>query len=332
MKRYIIALAAAVLATAAHAQTITGAGATFPFPVYAKWADAYKRERNIEVNYQSVGSGAGIRQIQARTVTFGATDAPLNKQQLDRDGLVQFPTVIGGNVLAVNIPGIKTRELVLNGELVADIYLGKIRSWDDARIKALNPAVNLPRLNISVIRRSDGSGTTFIFTNYLTKVSQEWASKVGAGTAVEWPVGVGARGNEGVAGNVSQTRGSIGYVEYAYAKQNNLPYTLMVNAAGKTVAPSIESFGAAALGNAFDPAQGYNSILTNQTDPAAWPIAGATFILMPRKSRDPAAARGALDFFRWAYEKGDAAAIELDYVPLPDPVVQQVLKTMEEID
>ncbi len=332
MKRYILAMAAAVMATAAQAQTITGAGATFPFPVYAKWADAYKRERNIEVNYQSVGSGAGIKQIQARTVVFGATDAPLNKAQLDKDGLVQFPTVIGGNVLAVNIPGIKTRELVLNGELVADIYLGKIRSWDDPRIRALNPTVNLPKLNISVVRRSDGSGTTFIFTNYLSKVSTEWQQKIGAGTAVEWPVGVGARGNEGVAGNVTQTRGSIGYMEYAYAKQNGLTYTLMVNAAGKTVAPSIESFSAAALGDAFDPSQGYNSILTNQKDPAAWPIAGATFILMPRKSRDPAAAQSAIRFFLWAYEKGDSMATELDYVPLPDAVVSQIQETLKEIN
>lgn len=332
MKKHILALAAAVMATTAQAQIITGAGATFPYPVYSKWADAYKRESKIEVNYQSVGSGAGIKQIQARTVVFGATDAPLNKAQLDKDGLVQFPTVIGGNVLAVNIPGIRTRELVLSGELVADIYLGKIRSWDDPRIRALNPTLNLPKLNISVVRRSDGSGTTFIFTNYLSKVSAEWQKKVGAGTAVEWPIGVGARGNEGVAGNVTQTRGSIGFMEYAYAKQNGLVYTLMINAAGQTVAPSVESFSAAALGDAFNPAQGYNSILTNQKDPSAWPIAGATFILMPRKSRDPAAAQAAIQFFLWAYEKGKAMATELDYVPLPDPVVAQIRESMKEIN
>jgi phosphate transport system substrate-binding protein len=330
-KKIILVVCGVMMISAAQAQ-VTGAGATFPYPVYAKWADAYKKETGIEVNYQSVGSGAGIKQIQARTVVFGATDAPLNKAQLDKSGLVQFPTVIGGNVLAVNIPGIKTRELVLNGELVADIYLGKIRSWDDPRIRVLNPNLNLPKLNISVVRRSDGSGTTFIFTNYLSKVSTEWQQKVGAGTAVEWPVGVGARGNEGVAGNVTQTRGSIGYMEYAYAKQNNLAYTLMVNAAGQTVAPSIESFSAAALGDAFNPAQGYNSILTNQKDPSAWPIAGATFILMPRKSRDPAAAQSAIRFFLWAYEKGDNMATELDYVPLPDSVVSQIQGTMKEIN
>jgi phosphate transport system substrate-binding protein len=293
MKKTIIGLVLALSTTLAHAQdkTVTGAGATFPYPVYAKWADAYRKETGITVNYQSVGSGAGIKQIQAKTVTFGATDMPLTQTQLDKDGLHQFPMVIGGNVVVFNLDGIKSNQLVLTGDVVADIYLGKITKWNDKRITDLNPNVNLPNQTILVVRRSDGSGTTYLFTKYLSSVSQEWNTKIGAAAAIEWPVGIGAKGNEGVAGNVKQTKFSIGYVEYAFAKQNQIAYTSL-KVVDKVIVAGKESF---------------------QKD---WPIAAPTYILMHKNPTNKEQAKLALDFFKWAYEKGDTMADELDYVPL----------------
>jgi phosphate transport system substrate-binding protein len=311
----------------ASAQDITGAGATFPFPIYAKWADAYKKETGIGLNYQSIGSGAGVKQILARTVVFGATDAPLRAEQLEKEGLVQWPQVMGALVAIVNIDGVKQGEMVFDGQTLADIYLGKIRMWNDPAIVKLNPNLKLPNAAISVVRRSDGSGTTFVWTHYLSEVSDEWRSKVGTGTAVEWPVGVGARGNEGVAGNVGQTRNSIGYVEFAYAKQANLTYTLLKNKAGQVLRPNKETFQAAAANAEWDKAPGYRIILTNQAGEKSWPITAATFILMHKKPQDPVQARRALDFFTWAFEKGDGMAEALDFVPMPDAVVKQIKQT-----
>ncbi|MDQ8730307.1 phosphate ABC transporter substrate-binding protein PstS [Bradyrhizobium sp. LHD-71] len=330
MKFLKATLAAGVLAAtalSAHAADITGAGATFPFPIYSKWADAYKKETGNGLNYQSIGSGAGIKQIQAKTVTFGATDAPLKAEQLEKDGLVQWPQVMGAIVPVVNVEGVKAGELVLTGETLADIYLGKITKWDDAAIKKLNPSVTLPSSAITVVRRSDGSGTTFNFTDYLSKASADWKSKVGFGTAVEWPVGVGAKGNEGVAGNVGQTKNAIGYVEYAYAKQNKLTYTALVNKAGKTVKPTMASFQAAAANAEWAKAPGYHVILTDQPGDQSWPITAATFILMHKQPTDKAAAAEAIKFFTWAFEKGDKAAEELDYIPMPTSVVDLIKKT-----
>ncbi|MBX9741587.1 MAG: phosphate ABC transporter substrate-binding protein PstS [Beijerinckiaceae bacterium] len=317
----------ATLATAAHAVDITGAGATFPFPVYSKWADAYKTETGNGLNYQSIGSGAGIKQIQSKTVTFGASDAPLKADALAKGGLTQWPMVMGAIVAVVNIEGLKSNELVLDGPTLADIYLGKIKAWNDPAIVKLNPSVKLPSTAITVVRRSDGSGTTFNFTDYLNKVSPEWKSKVGVGTAVEWPAGVGARGNEGVAGNVGQTKNSIGYVEYAYAKQNNLTYASMINAAGKTVQPTIASFQAAAANADWANSPGYYQILTNQPGDQSWPITAATFILMHKQPADKAASAEAIKFFTWAFEKGDKMAEELDYIPMPDAVVKLIKDT-----
>jgi phosphate transport system substrate-binding protein len=323
----VVAATTATLSLSAQAADITGAGATFPFPVYSKWADAYKTQTGTGLNYQSIGSGAGVKQIQARTVTFGATDAPLQAPQLEKDGLVQWPMVMGAIVLVVNVDGLKSNDLVLDGKTVGDIFLGTIRRWDDPAIKKLNPSVNLPAAPISVVRRSDGSGTTFNFTDYLSKVSPDWKAKVGTGTAVEWPVGVGARGNEGVAGNVGQTKNSIGYVEYAYAKQNNLTYAAMINGAGKTVRASIASFQAAASNADWANAPGFYQILTNQPGDASWPITAATFILMHKQPADKAAAAEALKFFTWAFEKGDKMAEDLDYIPMPDNVVKLIKDT-----
>lgn len=321
------ALFAACASIAAHAADITGAGATFPFPVYSKWADAYKKETGTGLNYQSIGSGAGIKQIRSKTVTFGATDAPLKIEDLKKDGLVQWPMVMGAIVLVVNIDGIKSNEMVLDGKTVADIYMGKIKAWDDPAIRKLNPSVKLPSAAIAVVRRSDGSGTTFNFTDYLTKVSADWKGKIGTGTAVEWPVGVGARGNEGVSGNVKQTKNSIGYVEYAYAKQANLPYASMINAAGKRVAPTIASFQAAAANADWANTPGYRVILTNQPGDASWPITAATFILMYAQPANKVDSAAALKFFTWAFEKGDKMAEELDYIPMPDSVVKLIKGT-----
>jgi phosphate transport system substrate-binding protein len=323
----IVAAGLVAASAQAYAADITGAGATFPFPVYSKWADAYKKETGNGLNYQSIGSGAGIKQIQAKTVTFGATDAPLKPEQLEKDGLVQWPMVMGAIVPVVNIEGVKPGELVFDGETLAKIYLGTITKWDDPAIAKLNPKLKLPSDAITVIRRSDGSGTTFNFTDYLSKASADWKSKVGSGTAVEWPAGVGAKGNEGVAGNISQTRNAIGYVEYAYAKQNKLTYTAMVNSAGKTVQPTVAAFQAAASNADWAKAPGYYLILTNQPGDASWPITAATFILMHKDATDKAASQETIKFFKWAFEKGGKMAEELDYIPMPEPVAKQIEKT-----
>jgi phosphate transport system substrate-binding protein len=328
--KFVKALVAAGLvaaSTSAFAADITGAGATFPFPIYSKWADAYKKETGNGLNYQSIGSGGGIKQIQAKTVTFGASDAPLKAEQLDKDGLVQWPMVMGAIVPVVNIDGVKAGDMVLDGETLASIYLGKITKWDDPAIKKLNPNVKLPSDAIAVVRRSDGSGTTFNFTDYLSKASADWKSKVGTGTAVEWPTGVGAKGNEGVSGNISQTKNSIGYVEYAYAKQNKLTYTGMVNKAGKTVQPTVEAFQAAASNADWAKAPGYYVILTDQPGEKSWPITASTFILMHREPTDKAASAEAIKFFKWAFANGDKMAEELDYIPMPDSVVKLIEKT-----
>jgi phosphate transport system substrate-binding protein len=322
-------LAAGIVAasTSALAADITGAGATFPFPLYSKWADAYKKETGNGLNYQSIGSGAGIKQIQAKTVTFGASDMPLKAEQLEKDGLLQWPQAIGALVPVVNLEGIKPGELIFSGEVLGDIYLGKIKKWDDPAITKLNPKLKLPNEAITVVRRSDGSGTTFVWTDYLSKVNAEWKSKVGAGTAVEWPTGVGAKGNEGVAGNVGQTRNSIGYVEYAYAKQTKLTYAGVVNKAGKAVQPTVQSFQAAAANADWAKSPGYYVILTDQPGETSWPITGATFILMHKAPVDKAASAEAIKFFKWAFEKGDRIAEELDYIPMPDAVVKLIEKT-----
>ena len=324
----IVAVAAVVgLANPAAAADISGAGATFPYPIYAKWADAYKKETGIGLNYQSIGSGAGIKQILAKTVTFGATDAPMSFADLQKNGLVQFPMVMGGIVPVVNIDGVKPGELVLSGAVLADIFLGKIAKWDDAAIKKLNPSVSLPSTAINVVRRSDGSGTTFNFTDYLSKVSDEWKTKVGVNAAVEWPVGVGAKGNDGVAGNVGQTKNSIGYVEYAFAKQNKLTHTDLINKDGKRVAPALKSFQAAAANADWANAPGYVQILTDQKGAESWPITAATFILVYAQPADKAATADAIKFFGWALDKGDKMAEELDYIPMPDNVVTLIKAT-----
>jgi phosphate transport system substrate-binding protein len=323
----VVAASTTALSLPATAADITGAGATFPFPVYSKWADAYKKETGNGLNYQSIGSGGGIKQIQAKTVTFGASDMPLKVQQLEKDGLIQWPMVMGAIVPVVNLEGVKPGEMVFDGATLADIYLGKITKWDDPAIKKLNPKVNLPSTAIAVVRRSDGSGTTFNFTNYLSKASADWKSKVGEGTAVEWPVGVGAKGNEGVSANIGQTKNSIGYVEYAYAKQNKLTYTGMVNSAGKAVQPTVAAFQAAAANADWSKAPGYYVILTNQPGDASWPITAATFILMHKEPADKAASAEAIKFFKWAFEKGGKMAEGLDYIPMPASVVKQIEKT-----
>lgn len=323
----LVAASASVFSVPVKAADVTGAGATFPFPVYSKWADAYKKETGHGVNYQSIGSGAGIKQILAKTVTFGATDAPLKADKLEKDGLVQWPMVMGAIVPVVNIEGVKPGELVLSGELLGDIYLGKITKWDDPAIVKLNPGVKLPSASIAVVHRSDGAGTSFNFTNYLSKVNAEWKSRVGEGTAVEWPAGVGAKGNEGVSGNVGQTRNAIGYVEYAYAKQNKLTYTALINKAGKVVQPGGASFQAAAANADWASAPGYHVILTDQPGEASWPITAATFILMYSEPSDKAASAEAIKFFKWAFEKGGVMAEELDYIPMPESVVKQIEKT-----
>lgn len=317
---------AAVSTLPAAALDISGAGATFPYPIYAKWADAYKKETGNGLNYQSIGSGGGIKQIQNKTVTFGASDMPLKPVDVKKWGLVQFPTVVGGDIPVVNLDGIKSGDLKLDGTTLARIFLGEITKWDDPAIKKLNPNDKLPPDAIVVVHRSDGSGTTFIWTDYLSKVSPEWKSKVGANTSVEWPAGIGAKGNEGVANNVANTKGSIGYVEYAYAKQNNMTTVNMINKDGKTVAPSAAAFQAAAANADWEKADSFYVILTDQPGATTWPIAGATFILIYQQPQDPAAAAEALKFFSWAYAKGGKMAEDLDYVPMPDPVVNAIQK------
>src|SRR6266853_1503893 len=305
----------------AAALDISGAGATFPYPIYAKWADVYKKETGIGLNYQSIGSGGGIKQIQNKTVTFGATDMPLKGADLDKDGLVQFPMVMGGVVAVANLDGIKPGDITLDGPALARIFLGEIKNWNDPAIQKLNSGVKLPSQAIAVVHRSDGSGTTFVFTDYLGKMHADWKSKVGSNTSVEWPVGIGAKGNEGVANNVAQTKGSIGYVEYAYAKQNKLNFTKMINKDGKTVAPVSETFQAAAANADWNSVPGYGVILSNQPGAQSWPMTAATFILIHKQPQDPVAATEALKFFAWAYSKGGKMAEDLDFVPMPAAVV-----------
>ena len=320
-----VTLVATVISSAAIGAEITGAGATFPYPVYAKWAEAYKGKTGVSMNYQSIGSGGGIKQIQNRTVDFGASDMPLKPEDLDKDGLMQFPTVIGGDVPVVNLEGIKAGDLKLTGPLLADIYLGKITKWNDPAVAKLNPGLKLPDAEITVVHRSDGSGTTFIWVNYLSKVSDEWKQKVGEGTAVAWPAGVGGKGNEGVSSYVQRVKGSIGYVEYAYALQNKMTYALVQNRDGTFVKPAAETFKAAAAGADWSKAPGYYLLLTNQPGKDAWPISGATFILMYKTQAKPDVAKEVLKFFDWAYSAdGDKLASALDYVPLPDTVTSQI--------
>jgi phosphate transport system substrate-binding protein len=323
----IVAAGLVAASTSAFAADITGAGSTFIYPVLSKWADAYKKDSGAGVNYQSIGSGAGIKQIEAKTVTFGATDMPLTVAQLDKDGLAQWPMIMGAIVPVVNIEGLKAGDMVLDGDTLAKIYLGTIAKWDDPAIKKLNPKLNLPSTAIAVVHRADGSGTTFNFTDYLSKVSADWKSKVGSGTAVEWPAGVGAKGNEGVSGNVGQTKNSIGYVEYAYAKQNKLTYTALVNKDGKTVQPTDEGFKAAAANADWTHAPGYYLILTNQPGDKSWPIVASTFVLMHKDAVDKAASQEAIKFFKFAFEKGGKMAEDLDYIPMPDSVVKLIEKT-----
>ena len=316
-------------ATLSSAQDVTGAGASFPAPLYSKWASDYNKATNVRINYQSVGSGAGMRQIEAKTVDFGASDMPLKDDELTKKGLVQFPTVIGGVVPVVNIKGIAPGQLKLNGQVLGDIYLGKITKWSDSAIKALNPSLPLPDVAIAPVRRADGSGTSFIFTNYLSKVNAEWKTKVGEGTAVNWPVGAGGKGNEGVAAFVGRLPNSIGFVEYSYVKQNKLTFAQMKNAAGNFVSPDDTAFKAAAAGAEWS--KSFYQILTEQSGKDAWPITGATFIMMHKSQDKPAQAAASLKFFEWAYKNGDKTADSLDYVPMPDGVKTIVEKAWGEI-
>jgi phosphate transport system substrate-binding protein len=324
-------VAVSLLSTAVlvHAQDATGAGATFPAPIYAKWADAYHKVSGAKINYQSVGSGAGIRQIQAKTVDFGATDMPLKDEELAKDGLVQFPTVIGGVVPVVNIKGIQPGQIKLTGELLGNIYLGKITKWNDSALAALNPGVPLPDAAISVVRRADGSGTTFVFTNYLSKVNAEWKSKVGEGTAVNWPAGAGGKGNEGVSAFVMRLPNAIGYVEYAYAKQNKMSHVLLKNKDGQFVAPDDLNFKAAAAGAEWS--KSFYQVLTEQSGKDAWPLTGATFILMHKAQEKADKGASSLKFFEWAFANGDKMASELEYVALPDAVKNLVRKQWGEV-
>ncbi len=327
----ILAISAALFAASGTslAQDVTGAGASFPAPLYAKWADAYNKATGARVNYQSVGSGAGMKQIRGKTVDFGASDAPLKDDELAKDGIVQFPTVIGGVIPVVNIKGIAPGQIKLTGQALGDIYLGKITKWNDAALTALNPGVALPDAAISVVRRADGSGTSFIFTNYLSKVNADWKAKVGEGTAVNWPTGAGGKGNEGVAAFVTRLPNSIGYVEYAYVKQNKMTYTQLQNQAGTFVSPDADNFQAAAAG--ADWAKTFYQVLTDQPGKDAWPITGATFIMMHKAQDKPAQASNSLKFFEWGYATGDKMAAELEYVPLPDAVKALVRKQWAEI-
>jgi len=321
-----VAVTIATMAAAAPTE-ISGAGATFPYPIYAKWADAYKTKTGVGLNYQSIGSGGGIKQIKAKTVTFGASDMPLKPDELQAAGLVQFPMIIGGVVPVVNIKGIGPGQLQLDGATVASIYLGDITEWDDPVIKKQNPKLNLPDTAIAPVYRSDGSGTNFLFSDYLSKASPKFKATIGANSSVQWPTGIGAKGNEGVANMTTQTDGAIGYVEYAYAKQNKMAYTLLTNKAGKAVAPSAETFQAAAANADWTHAEGYYLILTDQDGAKSWPITGASFILVYKEPTDPVAVGEALKFFAWAYQDGAAMAAALDYVPLPAPLIAQVKAT-----
>jgi len=328
MKRMLIAAAAlAAFSGATLGADISGAGATFPYPIYSKWADAYKHQTGIGLNYQSIGSGGGIKQIKAKTVTFGASDMPLKPDELQQAGLVQFPMIIGGVVPVVNVKGVQGGQMVLDGATVAAMYLGEITKWNDPRIKKLNPTLALPASAIAPIYRSDGSGTNFLFSNYLSNSYPKFKDSIGANTSVQWPVGIGAKGNEGVANMTAQTDGAIGYVEYAYAKQNKMAYTDLINTAGKKVAPDADSFQSAAASADWTKAPGYYLILTNQAGDKSWPITGASFILLYGTPPDAVATGTALKFFDWAYRNGGKMAADLDYVPLPDALISQVRAT-----
>ncbi|MES2887025.1 MAG: phosphate ABC transporter substrate-binding protein PstS [Pseudomonadota bacterium] len=316
--RSALVLGAATGVSAVHAQEVTGAGATFPAPLYAKWADAYNKATGARINYQSVGSGAGLRQIRGKTVDFGASDMPLSDEELQKDGLIQFPVVIGGVVPVINIPGIQPGQVKLTGQVLGDIYLGKITKWNDPALTAINPGVPLPGDDIQVVSRADGSGTSFIFTNYLSKVNADWKAKVGEGTAVKWPTGSGGKGNEGVAAYVKRLPNSIGYVEYAYVKQNKMTYTLLKNKDGQFVAPDDVNFKAAAA--SADWSKTFYQVLTEQAGKDAWPLSGATFIMMHKAQDKPEQATQSLKFFDWSYANGDQMAADLEYVPLPDTV------------
>jgi len=324
VRSLVLGAVAALTVPAALAADISGAGATFPYPIYSKWAATYKDKTGTGLNYQSIGSGGGIKQIKAKTVSFGASDKPLEAKELDDAGLTQFPAIVGGVVPVINLSGIAPGELTLDGATLADIFLGKIKSWNDPAIQKLNPKAKLPSTLVAVVHRSDGSGTSFLFTNYLSQNSAEWKDKVGAATAVEWPAGIGAKGNEGVSGIASQTDGAIGYVEYAYAKQNKMTYTKMINHDGKTVEPKSETFAAAAANADWVNAPAFYLILTNQPGAESWPITGASFILVYKKPDDAAVVGEVLKFYDWAFKNGQKAADELDYVPLPAKVVEQV--------
>jgi phosphate transport system substrate-binding protein len=335
LKAAVVALAglAGLALGAAQAGTISGAGATFPYPIYAKWAGAYQGVSGDSLNYQSIGSGGGIAQIKAKTVTFGASDMPLKGPDLAAAGLVQFPTVIGAEVMVYNVAGVASGQLVLDGPTIAEIYLGKIGKWNDPAIKKLNPGVNLPDQAILVVHRSDGSGTTFVFATYLSRVSNDWKTKVGAATSVDWPTGIGAKGNEGVAGNVAQTSGSIGYVEYAYAKQNHLKYSKLVNKDGKAISATVDAFKAAASNADWNTAahENFYIILVDQPGADSWPITATTYILMYKNPSDPAASASALKFFKWAYANGGPAALGLDYVALPKNAVDAIEASWKQI-
>jgi len=320
----VVAASALMMTSAAHAADITGAGATFPYPIYAKWAEAYKKSTNIGLNYQSIGSSGGIRQIRAKTVTFGGTDAPVSGADLDKDGMVQFPAILGGVVPVINLEGFKPGELKVTGEVLADMFMGNIQKWNDPKIAALNPGKKLPDQAITVVHRADGSGTTFIFTDYLNEVSAAWKEKVGKGAAVKWPAAtsVGGKGNEGVAANVGRVKGAIGYVEYAYAKKNNIPHLQLRNLSGKFVDPDDKTFAAAAAGADWFSVPGMGISLVNLKGNDSWPITGASFVLMYKNPDDKAASQQALKFFEWSFKNGKEMAVELDYVPLPDALTK----------
>ena len=326
-KRFMVAAASAfTLISAAHAADITGAGATCPYPIYAKWAEAYKKVTNVGLNYQSIGSSGGIRQIRAKTVTFGATDAPVPGAELDKDGMVQFPAIIGGTVPIINLDGFKPGELRITGEILAEVFMGNILKWNDAKLAALNPGKKLPDQNITIVHRADGSGTTFNFTDYLSVASKSWAEKVGKGAAVKWPAAssVGGKGNEGVAANVARVKGSIGYVEYAYVKKNNLNFMQLRNKDGNYVSPDDKTFAAAAAGADWFSVPGMGLSIVDQKGAQTWPISTASFILMYKDPSDKAASQEVLKFFDWSFKNGKELALELDYVPLPDSLTAQI--------
>ncbi|WP_395067335.1 phosphate ABC transporter substrate-binding protein PstS [Paraburkholderia silvatlantica] len=328
MQTALAGVAGALFAIAAQAADITGAGSTFAAPIYTKWADAYQKSGGGKVNYQGIGSSGGIKQIQAKTVDFAGSDAPLKDEDLAKDGLFQFPTVVGGVVPAINVPGVKAGEITLSGPVLGDIYLGKIKKWNDPAIVALNPKVKLPDLDIAVVRRADGSGTSFIWTNYLSKVNPEWKSKVGEGTTVAWPTGTGGKGNDGVAAFVQRLPGAIGYVEWAYAKQNHMVYTAMKNESGAVVQPDTETFKAAAAG--ADWKKSFYQILTNEPGKDAWPVVGATFVLLHTAQDKPDQGKETLKFFDWAFKNGTPAADSLDYISLPQSVVSEIKSQWKE--